>query len=229
MASFDDGRDEIPTGLEGAVTRVVIVGAGMAGLTAASALAREGVECLVLEARDRIGGRLHTVDLAGAPIDMGGSWIHTPVGNPMSAFADQVGVERRDGNFTNEAVVFDQAVGRALSESELEAVFELVLVGFPEALDGLRTDLGDGASAADGIEEFLAARQLDPDMTRRVGRGCMPTSSLRPPISPRAIRFDGCFTRSSMRATSWATFRPVGIAGCSRDWRPASTCAWASR
>ena len=83
---FDDGRREVPAGVAEPVERVVVVGAGIAGLTVANALAHGGVECVVLEARDRIGGRLHTVDLAGSPVDLGGSWIHTPAGNPMRAF-----------------------------------------------------------------------------------------------------------------------------------------------
>ena len=66
----------------GPVDRVVVVGAGIAGLTAASRLRKAGVPCVVLEARDRVGGRLHTVDLAGVPVDLGGSWIHHPIGNP---------------------------------------------------------------------------------------------------------------------------------------------------
>ena len=74
---------------------MVVVGAGIAGLTVANALAHGGIECVVVEARDRIGGRLHTVDLAGSPVDLGGSWIHTPVGNPMRAFAQSVGVPCR--------------------------------------------------------------------------------------------------------------------------------------
>jgi polyamine oxidase len=64
----------------GPVDRVVVVGAGIAGLAAASRLRRVGIECLVLEARDRIGGRPHTIDLAGVPVDLGGSWIHHPIG-----------------------------------------------------------------------------------------------------------------------------------------------------
>ena len=66
-ASFDDGHPEIPAGIDGPVERVLVVGAGIAGLTVANALAHAGVDCVVLEARDRVGGRLHTVDLAGIP------------------------------------------------------------------------------------------------------------------------------------------------------------------
>jgi len=73
---YDDGRTDVPGGVTGAVERVVVVGAGIAGLTVVNALGHGGVERVVLEARQRIGGRLHTVDLAGSPVDMGGSWIH---------------------------------------------------------------------------------------------------------------------------------------------------------
>ena len=66
-ASFDDGNPEIPGGIVGPVERVLVVGAGIAGLTVANALAHAGVDCVVLEARDRVGGRLHTVDLARIP------------------------------------------------------------------------------------------------------------------------------------------------------------------
>ena len=52
----------------------------------------------MLEARDRIGGRLHTADLGGSPVDLGGSWIHMPGGNPMTAFARLAGVDRRSAD-----------------------------------------------------------------------------------------------------------------------------------
>ena len=68
----------------GQVDRVVVIGAGIAGLAAASRLRRVGIACVVLEARDRIGGRLHTVDLAGVPVDLGGSSIHHPIGNLLA-------------------------------------------------------------------------------------------------------------------------------------------------
>ena len=55
---------------------VVVVGAGFAGLTAARALERAGMTTIVLEARDRVGGRTFTKSLPGGPwIDVGGQWI----------------------------------------------------------------------------------------------------------------------------------------------------------
>jgi monoamine oxidase len=164
---FDDGRREVPAGVAGPVERVVVVGAGIAGLTVANALVHGGVECVVLEARDRIGGRLHTVDLAGSPVDLGGSWIHTPVGNPMRAFAQHVGVPCRSANPLPELAGFDCAEGRRLSTAEVEASLAMQMEGFPAAKGRLLAELGLDASAAAGIEAFVARAGLAPDPARR--------------------------------------------------------------
>ncbi|MBC6611372.1 FAD-dependent oxidoreductase [Hymenobacter sp. BT507] len=62
-------------------TDVVIVGAGAAGLLAARTLAQAGRQVLVLEARDRVGGRVHTCTPAGfsAPIETGAEFLHGAV------------------------------------------------------------------------------------------------------------------------------------------------------
>jgi monoamine oxidase len=57
-------------------TDVVVVGAGFAGLTVARELRRRGASVLVLEARDRIGGRTWTDTRLGRPLEMGGTWVH---------------------------------------------------------------------------------------------------------------------------------------------------------
>jgi monoamine oxidase len=55
---------------------VAIVGAGFAGVTAARELSAQGLEVVVLEGRDRIGGRTWVDERLGASIEMGGTWVH---------------------------------------------------------------------------------------------------------------------------------------------------------
>lgn len=57
---------------------IVIIGAGIAGLAAARELSAKGVETIILEARDRIGGRIYTIDdgRVTAPIELGAEFVH---------------------------------------------------------------------------------------------------------------------------------------------------------
>jgi polyamine oxidase len=164
---YDDGRTDVPGGVTGPVERVVVVGAGMSGLAAANALVNAQVECVVVEARERIGGRLETVDLLGVPVDMGGSWIHHPRGNPIRAFAGHVGVSCHDGNPLPALGGFDCAEGRRLSPDEVAASLRLQFEGFPAAVPGLRATLGSDASVAQGIEAFIARAGLIASPARR--------------------------------------------------------------
>src|SRR3954462_2126469 len=57
---------------------VVVIGAGMAGVTAGRGLREAGVDVVVVEATDRIGGRIQTdYDLCGRPIEVGAEFVHT--------------------------------------------------------------------------------------------------------------------------------------------------------
>src|SRR5258708_34173995 len=71
---------------------VAIVGAGAAGIGAARRLVKIGsVSVLVLEARDRVGGRVHTIEPAGFPLDRGAEWLHSADRNPLAPIARELG------------------------------------------------------------------------------------------------------------------------------------------
>jgi putrescine oxidase len=73
-------------------TDVAIVGAGLAGLVAARDLVAAGREVIVLEARDRVGGRLLNTEIGGEPNELGGQWI-APYQGEMHALLDELGIE----------------------------------------------------------------------------------------------------------------------------------------
>jgi len=75
------------------ITRdVLIVGAGAAGLTAANDLRKAGLSVAVLEARDRIGGRLWTDVIDGAMLEIGGQWV-SPDQDALIETIDELGLE----------------------------------------------------------------------------------------------------------------------------------------
>ena len=157
----------------GQVDRVVVIGAGIAGLAAASRLRRVGIACVVLEARDRIGGRLHTVDLAGVPVDLGGSWIHHPIGNPLSSFCAEHGIARDPGDPLPTLAAYDRPEHRRLDRAEIDTWLDEVIGAFEEAVDTLRDQLGPDATALDAIETFIAERGFVGADARRARQGLL--------------------------------------------------------
>ena len=71
---------------------VVVVGAGFAGLSAARELVRLGYDVVVLEGRDRVGGRSSTTTIAGTPVDLGGTFVG-PTQDAVIELARELGCE----------------------------------------------------------------------------------------------------------------------------------------
>ncbi len=105
---------------------VVVIGAGLAGLSAARGLRSMGTKVIVLEARDRIGGRIWTSRAwPDLPMDLGASWIHGVKGNPMTALADAAGAKRLSTSY-NASLTLDQGGKEIQSDDWLDDAEELV-------------------------------------------------------------------------------------------------------
>lgn len=147
---------------------VVIVGAGLAGLTAARKLAAHGVDVVVLEARDRVGGRTSTKQTTdGTYVDLGGQWVG-PTQDRIMALADEVGVktfktynegnhlEYRSGKLTPYAGAFltaDKVVAMDITEILLQLSMMSEEVPLDAPWEAPLAEIWDSMTAATWIEQ----------------------------------------------------------------------------
>ena len=112
---------------------VVVVGAGVAGLGAARDLVAAGRPVVVLEARDRIGGRVWSVEMGDTVVDLGGSWLHGLRDNPLTRITESLGIELVQTDY-EDALLFDSN-GAPVPWVRLGDQYEAV----EELLDGSRS------------------------------------------------------------------------------------------
>lgn len=124
---------------------IAIVGAGAAGIGAARRIAASERSVVVLEAGTHVGGRAHTVTLAGMPLDMGCGWLHSAERNPWTAIAD--------------------ASGFTVDRSQAAWGVQYRDLGFPPA---------DQKAAAVAWEAFNARLRTDPPASDRAADGIEP-------------------------------------------------------
>jgi len=144
---------------------VLVIGAGIAGLRAAEVLVAAGRRVIVLEARDRLGGRIYTDRSWGVPVELGASWIHGVESNPIAALAAAKGITTQATDY--ESVMYD-ADGKRLSDDALDEletqVAELVDAGregSPDTDEPLRA----------ALDRAIAAEDLDPSELLNVEMG----------------------------------------------------------
>ncbi|KAG6483613.1 hypothetical protein ZIOFF_060261 [Zingiber officinale] len=71
----------------------IVIGGGFAGIAAAHALKNAAFQVVLLESRDRIGGRVHTNYSFGFPVDMGAAWLHGVCNeNPLASWIGRLGL-----------------------------------------------------------------------------------------------------------------------------------------
>jgi monoamine oxidase len=94
------------------VNDVIIIGAGIAGLSAATELKSHGYDVIILEAKPWVGGRVHTYRSSDGALDLGASWICGTEGNPITGLARKYNAETTPTNETTSIVVYDDKGNR---------------------------------------------------------------------------------------------------------------------
>lgn len=132
---------------------VAIIGGGAAGIAAARRLAQAGRSVLIVEALPRLGGRAHTVELAGLPVDLGCGWLHSAERNPLRVLADETGqlIERGEGAWRKQ---FRNKGASAAEQRKAWAAYEAfgeAIRAHPPASD----NAGDAIAANDPWRPFI--------------------------------------------------------------------------
>lgn len=171
---------------------VIVVGAGLSGLTTAKDLIRAGRSVLVLEATNRIGGRAVTDTSFDVPIDLGAAWLHSADDNPLTSAVDWGGFHRAPSRLDGPVFVGNHRLSppekekfeaaAAMTEHRMEAASregrDEAVANFLPSDPELRALVGgnigpleSGADATQTSSADAAAFKADPDDFLREGIG----------------------------------------------------------
>jgi len=134
----------------------------MAGATAAKELCQKGFSVTIVEARDRIGGRIYTDRTSFAyPVDIGAGWIHiADGGNPITTLCEHYKVGTKQAEYHNEQVYWKD--GRKISQKdneEADHLYEKTMDKFEELRRTLKTDI----SLEEALEQVTKPMNLTSD------------------------------------------------------------------
>ena len=216
----------------------IVVGAGVSGLTCARLLARAGRKVVVLEARDRVGGRVVTDRRHGLVTDLGASWIHGINDSPVAAAAEAFGM--RTAEFTvggyqpdSRPIAYYGPDGERLTDADAQRFIDDIHAVDATLLEVV-ADSDPDASYRDVTDEAIAAQGWE-----RGSRGAR--ARVHASTGPRSSTARGSMISPPTASTTmWSTATrwsfPMGTTGFRRTSRWVSTSdssmsfpAWSGR
>lgn len=167
--AWDDGIRAADLAIQNGAQRVIVIGAGCAGLAAARHLRAKGIDCVVVEARERVGGRTHSLQLGPVTIDLGAAWLQQFADNFLAREAERLGLRLVKTDFGRPL--------RAASDGPVE--------GVEQAWQALRQKVDRRMPLVEGVVDYLAG--LEPAQARiaryaidasLISEACLPLEAL---------------------------------------------------
>jgi monoamine oxidase len=145
-----------------ATAEVIVIGAGIAGLSAASNLQKQGKKVVILEARERIGGRIWTDhSWNNLSLDLGATWIHGIKNNPITELVQNFNIKTTPTNYDSHLLYGEE--GNLLTDAQQDKIdtrFEKLL----NSINNYRSKLAKSESEDISLEQafgmLFATRKL---------------------------------------------------------------------
>lgn len=136
---------------------IIIVGAGISGSIMAKTLKDIGFKVLVLEAKNRVGGRMYTDSSSlSVPVDLGAGWIHQQSGNPITKLVNDFKIQYKPTNYDNNQVY--NTDGKELEDEKIDNMYNTIMNKCNSNRRSLKEDIS--------IEQCIS-KNLPPNMTEQ--------------------------------------------------------------
>lgn len=119
---------------------IIVIGAGISGAIIAKILKDKGFNVIVLEAKNRVGGRIYTESsLLSVPVDLGAGWIHQSNGNPITELVNNFKIKSIVTDYENNQLY--NTNGKPTEDNKIDKLYNLIMNKCNSKVKNLKQDI----------------------------------------------------------------------------------------